>query len=323
MTGPYSFMQNMNMQMFNPWSLSIPYFPQLQGGFPSVFNFSSPFGGNLFGNFGFPNFSLNNFQMSPMQFNCWNNMGWYPSSTSTNSVSSSKSSSSVKKGKLFDSNTKLSITKVKNGAMPYLLIGPSDVKPGEKLPVLVYLHGIKQKGTNPDLLEKFNYDPAVIMKKWNLKNFRGYILCPQLPAGAKWCSKSSEKSVRNLLKEFESSHNIDKDNISLIGFSLGGAGALYFANEMSDVFKKAVTLSPYEPGNLGKSMKIPVKAFSGGRDDNSANGPMHMIKKLKGIGNVVECTTVPGKGHGQLPPAVFNTDADNNGCSDVIEWLFS
>ena len=205
--------------------------------------------------------------------------------------------------------------------MPYLLIRPENVNPNEKLPVLVYLHGLYQRGSNPDLLESKEYDPAVIMKKWNLKNFRGYIICPQLPSGGSWCRKQTEKSVRNVLKEFQSTHNVDKDNISLIGFSLGGAGALYLANEMSDVFKKAVTLSPYEPGNLGQSMKIPTKAFAGGNDDTT---PRNMTNgKLKRILGAENCKIIPGKVHGKLPAAVLCTDADRNGCSDIIEWLFS
>ena len=126
------------------------------------------------------------------------------SNTNTSDVTTSQGESSSEQThkctNLFDENTKLSITKVKNGSsMPYLLIGPKKVDPNEKLPVLVYLHGLYQKGSNPDLLESKEYDPAVIMKKWNLKNFRGYILCPQLQKGGSWCRKTTEQSVRNLL----------------------------------------------------------------------------------------------------------------------------
>ena len=244
--------------------------------------------------------------------------------TNTNTNKSS-SANSYKSTKLFDKDAKLSIKKVTKGSMPYLLIGPENVDPNEKLPVLVSLHGLYQKGSNPDLLQSKEYDPAVIMKKWNLKNFRGYILCPQLPAGKSgWCNKGNEQKLRSLLNEFESTHNVDKDNISLMGFSLGGAGALYFANEMSDVFKKAVTLSPYEPGNLGSKMKIPTKAFAGSRDDNRAGGPIKMTTgKLKNILGADNCKIIQGKGHSQLPGAVLCTDADKNGCSDIIEWLFA
>lgn len=306
----------MNMQMFNPymWMFSFPV------QYPPANNFFFPFGG---GNFGMPNYMFNIFGNNTNSNSTTNTN----SSTRTNTTTQKQSApakTSKKSTELFDRNTKLSIKKVTKGSMPYLLIGPENVDPNEKLPVLVYLHGLYQKGSNPDLLESKEYDPAVIMKKWNLKNFRGYVLCPQLPTGGSWCRKNTEKSVRNLLNEFESTHNVDKDNISLIGFSLGGAGALYMANEMSDVFKKAVTLSPYEPGNLGSKMKIPTKAFAGGKDDNRANGPIKMTTgKLKNILGAENCKIVPGKGHSQLPPSVFCTDEDKNGCSDVIEWLFA
>ena len=253
---------NWDMSIFNSYmqtfSSPIQYQP--------VMNFSLPFGDS------FNNFSFNNYTINPFKTDFY-------STTFTRSFTSNTNKSEVIKdqdiissagtnniSELFDENTKICIKKVKDGSsMPYLLIGPENVDPNEKLPVIVYLHGLYQRGSNPDLLEKFEYDPAVIMKNWDLKNFRGYIICPQLPEGGSWCRKNTEQSVRNLLNEFQSTYNVDKDNISLIGFSLGGAGALYLANEMSDVFKKAVTLSPYEPGNLGTSMRIPTKAFAGGK----------------------------------------------------------
>ena len=90
---------------------------------------------------------------------------------------------------------------------------------------------------------------------------------------------------------------------------------------MDDVFKKAVTLSPYEPGNLGSSMRIPTKAFAGSRDDTT---PRNMTSgKLKRILGANNCKIIEGKGHSQLPASVFCMDADKNGCSDVIEWLFA
>lgn len=326
MCGPFSIMPNFNMQTLGPYMLTPPFSAQ----FMPAFNIPPLFGGNPMGNWSMPNFMFNSCNtifsigsMPLMQNNFFTGGGFTPAITST-SKNKSSSTKTTKKAKLFDSNTTLSITKVTKGSMPYLLIGPKDVDTNEKLPVIVYLHGLYQVGKNPDLLDNYQYDPAVIMKKWNLKNFRGYILCPQTPIKS-WCRSSVEKSLRGLLKEFESSHNVDKDNISLIGFSLGGAGALYMANEMSDVFKKAVALSPYEPGNLGSSMKIPTKVYAGGKDDNRGAGtPVPMVKnKLPKILGSENCTIVPGKGHGQLPGAVFNTDADNNGCSDVIEWLAS
>lgn len=211
--------------------------------------------------------------------------------------------------------------------MPYLLIGPENVDPNEKLPVLVYLHGLYNVGSNPDDLEKFNYDPANIVRKWNLSNFRGYILCPQISSKS-WCNKNAEAKLRSVLTEFESTHNVDKSNISLIGFSLGGAGTLYMANEMSDVFKKAVALSPYNPGNLekhGNKMKIPTKAFAGSKDDNrSAGTPVPMVTgKLKGVLGSENCEIIQGAVHGAVPPSVFCRDNDKDGCSDIISWLFS
>ena len=330
MFGFYPCISDFNMQMFNPYTMTFPFAMQ----YPSNFSFLPSFGGNFWGDFSFTNNMFNSFNsIFSMNYNSiplpqntlWNSPNYnFTSSTNNYGTTSTQKQSTSKKAKLFDDNTKIHITKVKNGAMPYLLIGPENVDPNEKLPVLVYLHGIDQRGSNPDLLEKYEYDPAVIMKNWNLKNFRGYILCPQLPKNGSWCRKSTEQSVRKLLTEFESTHNVDKDKISLIGFSLGGAGALYLANEMSDVFKKAVTLSPYNPGNLSSKMKIPTKAFAGGNDDNRDGGPIKMTKgRLKNILGEENCKIIPGKSHGQLPPTVFKTDADKNGCSDIIEWLFS
>lgn len=228
---------------------------------------------------------------------------------------------SVSSSKLFDENTEYETQYVKNGTdIPYLLIGPKDADPNEELPVLVYLHGSGERGRNENAL--LNVGPGKIMQEWDLTNFRGYIICPQLTdENANWNNEKVETQMRQMLNNFESTHAVNKDKVVIAGHSLGGIGAVYFADKMSDVFSRAAVLSGFSTNNVNLSdIKIPIKAYVGTSDkDGSRNFTKNEFQKVFGQENVEELKA----SHGGIPLSVLTEDTDGNGQSDFFEWLFA
>lgn len=228
---------------------------------------------------------------------------------------------SVSSSKLFDENTEYETQYVKNGTdIPYLLIGPKDADPNEELPVLVYLHGSGERGRNENAL--LNVGPGKIMQEWDLTNFRGYIICPQLTdENANWNNEKVETQMRQMLNNFESTHAVNKDKVVIAGHSLGGIGAVYFADKMSDVFSRAAVLSGFSTSNVNLSdIKIPIKAYVGTSDkEGSRNFTKNEFQKVFGQENVEELKA----SHGGIPLSVLTEDTDGNGQSDFFEWLFA
>ena len=222
---------------------------------------------------------------------------------------------------MFDENTEYETQYVKNGTdLPYLLIGPKDADPNEELPVLVYLHGGGERGGNQNTL--LNVGPGKIMQEWDLTNFRGYVICPQLTdKNGTWNNEKIETQMRQMLNNFESTHAVNKDKVVIAGHSLGGIGAVYFADKMSDVFSRAAVLSGFRTGNVNLSdIKIPIKAYVGTSDkDGSKTFTKNEFQKVFGQENVEELKA----SHGGIPLSVLTEDTDGNGQSDFFEWLFA
>ena len=225
----------------------------------------------------------------------------------------------VSTSKLFDGKSNLVAQKVnEDGTIPYILIGPENADPNEELPVLVYMHGSGEVGSSQDAL--LNVGPGGIMPNWNLEDFNGYILCPQLTGSynaGSWNNEKAEGYLRDMLADFEKDHAIDKNNIAVAGHSLGGMGAIYMAKHMDDIFTKAAVISGYDVGIDTSDINIPIIGYVG---TGESNGPMNQLFRDK-LGE--EYLVKVDANHGGAPKKVFERDTDGNGRSDFIEWLFN
>jgi predicted peptidase len=226
---------------------------------------------------------------------------------------------------LFSSDVKMTrqlMTDEKTG-MQYYLMAPEGTDPTkDELPMLLYLHGGSSKGTyDKSAFESMKSSPGVFLKD---TNFKGYIVCPVLPAGSrKWDDENVAKRLDNFLTSFTSSHKVNKDKIALSGVSLGGSGTVYMADKLKKWFCKAAAISPAR-GSLNST--VPIKLFFGSND--GANCLNYKNQVLSAYSNA-DVTSVGQNVKGQQ---VFHTwaaaksyeiDNDGDGNSDLLKWLFS
>ena len=219
-------------------------------------------------------------------------------------------------GDLFDPNAKLNMQFVKNDGMNYMVIAPDNVDPNEELPVLVFLHGSGEVGGGEGTMKK-NFCPGGFMPNWNLNNFRGYIICPVLNSGS-WNNSKAEQNLRNVINNFSSTHKVNKDKIAITGASLGGAGTVYMAKHMEDVFCRAAALSAYSSGVKPSDVSIPLIGIYGKSDHK---GSINYMTGKNGFSSDV--LTVVSGGHCDVPKNAFSMDNDGDNCSDLIQWLFA
>lgn len=210
------------------------------------------------------------------------------------------------------------------GVMPYVLVKPSSVDDSVEMPVIVWLHGANDQWLSQE--EFINKGPSEILLNWDLTNFNGYIVCPQMKGdfySDSWCNEFTQNNLEDLLEDIMRKRNIDRDRIYVIGSGLGGQGAIYMAVNMSEYFSRAVVLSGY-PSNVSCSdIKIPVKGFVGterkGEDVQAINFMKQTFAPQVGEKNL----TIIEASQFTLPREVFCRDGNNNGRSDMLEWLFS
>lgn len=208
--------------------------------------------------------------------------------------------------------------------IPYYLFAPSDTSDYD-IPLIIWLHGSGEKGASPSIFENRGIMPTLM--NWNLSGVNAYIVCPQLQFSSQynndaWHAARSTNSVKALIDYMVNTYNVDANRIYLAGHSLGGQGALYMASQLPGYFAACAILSPYQCGlenNYVYDSEIIVIAgrASYGEDPNSVY-VAQQYARIIGADNVYYANS----NHANLPRIVFTADDDNNGNSDIVEWLF-
>lgn len=206
----------------------------------------------------------------------------------------------------------------KDDVMPYGLFTPSIAEEAEALPVIVFLHGAGETNCTTDWFASVGLPKTLI--DWPMDGFGAYVICPHLRDKWNlevWNNPHVAKNLIALIEDFASDHNVDRDNIIISGFSLGGPGAMYMASEYPDYFSKLVVMSSLHlPNGDITKIQIPVlgcvEYFQ-----NSFHFMNSGFPAFFGEENVWKYDSE----HGLLPFAAFTEDKDGDNYSDLVAWM--
>lgn len=200
--------------------------------------------------------------------------------------------------------------------LKYWLYTPSD--PTENMPLIVYLHGGSGKGDDLQLITAVEGFPKYL-RDGQLGDVRAYVIIPQLPSSQKgWANGAS--AVYELIQETVSNFDIDKENISLTGHSMGGTGTWNLALSYPTLFARIAPLSGsmrVRPEYIEKLKNIPVWTFVGSADTIvPPDSSMDFIAALKEAGGNAKITVFGDADHFTVPSLTY---LDKN--IDLINWL--
>lgn len=177
----------------------------------------------------------------------------------------------------------------------YLLFLPQSYgqDPGKKWPLILFLHGAGERGDDLDLLRL--YGPAKVVEKQ--PDFPFVCLTPQCPEGEAWIEQLI--ILKLLLDEVFSSYSVDRDQVYLTGFSMGGYGTWCLAMAYPQIF---AAIAPICGGGIVQRIQnlivIPVWAFHGGDDPSvPVEESQRMVEALRSAGGEAKFTVYPGVGH--------------------------
>ncbi|QSJ15715.1 dienelactone hydrolase family protein [Nostoc sp. UHCC 0702] len=183
-----------------------------------------------------------------------------------------------------------------NGSLPYLFAPVSD-DASQPAPLVLFLHGGRDRGTDLNVLLKWGL-PRFVDSSNSLPYF---FAAPQIPEGQTWVDRQSDAIA--LLDDLITSHPIDASRVILSGFSLGTAGAWQIAASHPGRFAGLVAVSGRVPKTLEQTQlaalkDIPIQIFQGGQDKNlSVEDAQHIVDTLRGLGGTVDLTVLPEGDH--------------------------
>jgi predicted peptidase len=213
--------------------------------------------------------------------------------------------------------------------LPYRLLSPKEIKPGEKYPLVLFFHGAGECGTDNDkqLVHGMNdFASDEIMAK-----YPAFVVAPQCPEGEQWVDtpwtadshtmkekptealRLSLELVEKLAKELP----VDTNRLYITGLSMGGFGVWDAIQRHPDRFAAAVPIcSGGDPAFAEKIKHVPVWAFHGDSDTTvKLKRSREMIDALTKAGGNPKYTEYAKTGHDSWT----KTYADPK----MYEWLFA
>jgi predicted peptidase len=224
------------------------------------------------------------------------------------------------------------VFKADGKTLPYRLMKPADTKAGEKYPLVIFLHGAGERGTDnkKQLVWFWNEKKASPMTRPEVAAAKAFVVVPQCPEGKQFVdvpwAKGSYKSppiseplkltldlVDSLLKELP----IDADRVYVIGMSMGGYGAFDAVQRRPELFAACVPIcGAGDPSKAKDIAHVPVWAFHGDADGAvPVRGSREMIDALKKAGADPKYTEYPKVGHNSWSPAFEEKEFWN--------WIFA
>ncbi|HEV7302390.1 MAG TPA: hypothetical protein VGN72_23830 [Tepidisphaeraceae bacterium] len=223
-----------------------------------------------------------------------------------------------------------------NNDLPGLIYVPSDVEPGERLPIVLNLHGFGERGSNsqvqvspgvfqPDNRSQANGNIDNLMTA--AKNNRFILYTPQAWSG--WGGGGDAlDSAMNQVAKATRQYAVDPDRIYLAGLSNGGGGVFSTLNRYAHVFPAAVAICAQDLGiplNTDAVKDVPLWMFHGQSDTtvlpSASRNRINALRAAKGLsaqsfpvaGNfyddgVIRYTEYPNVGHNSWSRA-YDTSA--------------
>lgn len=220
----------------------------------------------------------------------------------------------------------------KNYKIPYRLYIPADYDSGKQYPVLFFLHGAGERGS--DNTKQFvNAVPYLFHYKENLLK-ETIIVAPQCPTNEQWVDypwsneNYSTESVKEskalktavaILENVLGEYSCDRDRVYAFGISMGGYGVWDLLARHGELFAAGVPICGGGPINCAEALAdIPIWTYHSTNDG---------IVKYAGTEKMYKAISAFGKGKITFTPvdssdhaAAWNKASSNK---DLIEWLYA
>jgi predicted peptidase len=185
----------------------------------------------------------------------------------------------------------------------YQVYVPKSLRGKRKLPVIVFLHGIGQRGTGGFLPTE---GTAAAIGRHYLEQVPAIVVLPQCRRGSYWSDPSMDEMVMGAIDKTVSEFGADPERLYLAGVSMGGFGTWHLASQHPGRFAALVSIcggSPLRDGDRFASVarrigQTPAWLFHGTEDRVvPVSESRQMVDALKAVKGNVRYSEYEGVGH--------------------------
>lgn len=235
----------------------------------------------------------------------------------------------VSSAKNFESKT----FSASNGVeLPYRLYIPENYSADTAIPILTFLHGAGERGSNntaplqtdcnliDQIVKKPETYPCIIVvpqcgenfqwvdTPWNLGNYSADEI-PMSPYLA---------AVKELLDSLEKEYSIDTDRRYITGYSMGGFGTWDMIMRYPRTFAAALPIcGGGDPFQVSRLLDIPIRTYHGSAD------PAVPVDGTRAIASAMEIYEAPYFSYTEFEGAEHGIWGTVYGDQEVLDWLFA
>jgi predicted peptidase len=214
-------------------------------------------------------------------------------------------------------------------SMPYRLLKPDTIEPGKSYPLVLFLHGIGERGVNNT--RQLVHGVGAFATEEARKKYPCFLVAPQCPLEDCWVPLPSlvlSQPLRDkptpslamalsLFEKLATDLPADKDRLYITGLSMGAFGTWDIIERRPDFFAAALVIcGGGDPAQAPKLTKLPLWAFHGDADFTvPCRRTTAMIDAIVKAGGAPKITIYPKAGH-MCWSRVYGDPA-------VMEWFFS
>ncbi|MFB9294833.1 carboxylesterase family protein [Persicitalea jodogahamensis] len=220
--------------------------------------------------------------------------------------------------------------------LPYRLLFPENYDKSKKYPLILFLHGAGERGTDNE--KQLVHGGKMFLEAQNREKFPAIVIAPQCPPESYWASVKVDRDKRpmtfefdyqrpsnwplvaayDLVKQVVGEESVDKHRLYIMGLSMGGMGTFEQVYQHPKTFAAAAPIcggadvQAYDK----RVRKTPFWVFHGDADSVvPVENSRRMVDKLKALKVPVQYTEYPGVNHNSWDNAFAEPQ--------LLPWLFS
>lgn len=200
----------------------------------------------------------------------------------------------------------------KEKELKYDLFVPANYDDKKELPLMLFLHGAGERGS--ELAKVRAWGPPKIVKK--KKDFPFIVISPQCPSGAFW--PQFDDVLAKLVDEVAGELKVNKSKMYCTGLSMGGFGTWSLCAKHPKLFAAAAPIcGGGKPSSALDLKDLPIWAFHGDADKvvpySYSEKLVNAIKEAGG--KQIKFTTYKGVGHNSWSQAYAT--------QELYDWMLS
>lgn len=226
--------------------------------------------------------------------------------------------------------------KVDGKQSDFTLYLPKDYDQKEKWPLIVFLHGAGERGSDGVLPTNIGIGKSI---RQDHELYPAVVVFPQCPAGSWWSNEDCTNIVDEISKKYIESPKTDKKRVYLTGLSMGGYGVYYFGARHENRWAALWSLSGRGIPGGGHKPSIGSVAHTYSGDDvyrytakSISDVPVWLVhgerdmivpvSESRKIFNYLKLFNAPAH-YKEYPGGVHNIWDEAYSDKEMVEWLFS